>query len=189
MKRLFVLAAGVLVFAAPSAYAVTITVDTTADAVGVDTHCSLREAVRSANLDAAQFSGAGECANGSGGDTVVLGEGTFTRTLAMPGEDTNESGDLDVTTVVTLKGAGASLTTIDAGGKDRVIDVRPSGALTLQGVTITGGRAPDGGNGGASGFGGDGGPSSIGGNGFGGTGDAGESGGGIRNAGALTVVD
>src|SRR5215207_1645974 len=188
MRRLLVLAAGVLVLGPSAARAATITVDTTLDVVMSDGDCSLREAITSANLDAAQFSGAGECASGSGGDTVMLGTGTFTRSLAMTGENTNGSGDLDVTSALTIQGAGAALTTVDAGAKDRVIDVLASGNLTIRGVTITGGRAPDGLAAGGSGFGGNGGPSSIGGNGFGAGGDPGESGGGIRNAGTLVIL-
>ena len=72
--------------------------------------------------------------------------------LALAGaarDDANVSGDLDVTSVVTIQGAGASLTTIDANGVDRAIDVRAGAALTVTGVTITGGRAPNGGAGAA----------------------------------------
>ena len=42
MKRLLVLAAGILVLA-PGARAATITVDITGDVVATDMHCSLRE--------------------------------------------------------------------------------------------------------------------------------------------------
>ncbi len=42
---------------------------------------------------------------------------------------------------VTIAGAGAA-TTIDANGIDRVLDVLPGATLTLQNLTITGGKLP-----------------------------------------------
>jgi CSLREA domain-containing protein len=192
MKRLLVLAAGVVAIAAPAASAATITVDITTDTVTADQHCSLREAVNSANNDST--SGGAECAKGSGADTIVLAAGPAYMLAGAARENANVSGDLDVTSVVTIQGAGASLTTIDANHADRAIDVQASGNLTIQGVTITGGLAPNGLNTGISGSGADGvdsttGAGSKGGNGGGSPGDPGESGGGIRNAGTLTILD
>lgn len=161
-----------LVAAAPAA-AATITVNTTADTVGADNQCSLREAISAANSDSAPFVGLGECAAGSGGDTVVLPVGTFTLGIGGPSDDTNSAGDLDLLGgQLTIAGAGAALTAIDANQIDRALDVRPGTTATIGDVTITGGRAPNGSNG----------PSGT-------AGVAGGDGGGIRNAGVLTVLD
>ena len=132
------LAAGVL--AAPAG-AATIGV-TTQDDLFAPTGgaCSLREAIQAANTDAA-FGG---CGAGSGADTVDIPAGVYAFT--RPGiDDTNFSGDLDVSADLTIAGAGASATTIDAKGIDRVLEVRPGRVVTISGVTITGGHAPNGG--------------------------------------------
>ena len=189
MRRVLALAAGLLMAAAPAAPAATINVDTRDDGVSNDGHCSLREAISSANLDSAPFNGPGECQAGSGADTVVLADGAPFTLSGAARDDANASGDLDVTSTVTLQGAGASLTTVDANGVDRVIDVLGAGNLTLQGVTITGGRAPVGLNAGSTSTGSAGAPASKGGDAAGGTGNPGESGGGVRSAGTLTVLD
>lgn len=87
-------------------------------------------------------------------DPVVVGldEGTFSLTLAGAGEDDNETGDLDVSSPLTIIGAGAGLSHIDGNDLDRVFDVRPGvlddGELTLFGVTVLDGTAPAGENGG-----------------------------------------
>src|SRR5689334_6861016 len=121
MRRLLVLAAGVLTVGAASARAATIDVTVAADAVAADGRCSLREAITAANTDAAVFPDAGECPAGQFADTIVLPAGTFTLAIAGTGEDANASGDLDVLSALTLVGAGAGATTIDADGKDRVL--------------------------------------------------------------------
>lgn len=173
MRRLLVLAAGVLLATGPAAGAATIAVDTTADAITADGHCSLREAIVAANTDNSPNSGAGECPRGDGADTITLGPGSFEFTRAGAGEDLAATGDLDITGPTTITGAGALLTTIDAKQLDRVIDVLNGGSLTLSGVTVTGGKAPDGASGASSGA----------------SGSAGSDGGGIRNQGTLTLTD
>ena len=47
--------------------------------------------------------------------------GTYTLTIAGDDEDLNATGDLDVTEEITVNGAGAGTTTIDANGLDRAI--------------------------------------------------------------------
>ena len=143
MRRLLVLAAGVVGLAASPAPAATISVTTTADGQSPDGRCGLREAITSANHDAAPFPGEGECASGNGADAITIPIGTLER-AAFGADDDNLVGDLDVTSTITITGAGAALTTIDATNGDRVFDVQPTGTLTLQGMTITGGRASDG---------------------------------------------
>jgi CSLREA domain-containing protein len=183
MRRLLVLAAGVLAIGASSARAATIDVTIADDAIANDGRCSLREAVRSANLDAAPFASAGECAAGNLADTINVPAGHFT--LSIPGSDSAAAdGDLDILAELTINGAGAGTTTIDGGGIDRVLTVVTGVATTLQGLTITGGKAPDGTVGGA-----DHGLDGLGGNASGGNAGPGERGGGILSSGALTITD
>jgi CSLREA domain-containing protein len=187
MRQLLVVAAGALALCVPSASAETIDVTADDDAYAVDGKCSLREAITSANLDAAPFAGPGECANGVGGDTITVPAVHITLSQMGIKEDLNTVGDLDVLGPTVITGAGASATTVDAGGIDRVFDIGVAGTVTLQGVTITGGHAPDGGvgssdiNGVASSGNGE--PANA------GNAGNGEGGGGIRSAGTLTVVD
>lgn len=125
-----------LIGAVPPAAAASITVTTFADDLGggTDSTCSLREAIQSANGDTA-FGG---CPTGSLADTIVLATGTYVLTREGD-EEANVSGDLDVTSPITIQGAGAALTVIDgawASNTDRILDVRPMGDLTISGVTI-----------------------------------------------------
>jgi CSLREA domain-containing protein/excisionase family DNA binding protein len=110
---------GALVLA-PSAPAVaaTIGVNTTTDETVSDSHCSLREAISAANGDSK--GPGGDCAKGSGADTVELPKGHFTLDIEFPGDDSNDFGDLDIRSTVTIAGAGAGATTTDAKGIDRV---------------------------------------------------------------------
>jgi CSLREA domain-containing protein len=147
------------------ASAATISVTGTADVLGADGTCSLREAVQAANTDAA----VNECGAGSGADTVVLPAGTFALTRAGAAEDANVTGDLDVLADLTLQGAGAGRTTLDGNGLDRVLDVAAGKSLAIERLTVTGGLTEDG----AGGL----------------TPTPGGAGGGIRAAGPLTVTD
>ncbi len=122
------LAATAALTAAANAHAATFTVTRTDDPApgACDSDCSLREAVRAANA-------------GSGGDTIRLPAGAFRLTLAGAGEDAAATGDLDLTKSVTITGAGARLTTIDAAGTDRTFDVLSGVTALIADVTITGG--------------------------------------------------
>jgi len=130
-----------LLLPVPQAAAATIEVTTTTDEFadpGPGTGCSLREAVRAANIDAA-FGG---CPAGMGADTIVLGAATYTLTLPGTMDNTTATGDLDVLADLTILGQGA--TVIDGGGLDRVLHVDPvaGGAepsLTMTGLTVRGG--------------------------------------------------
>ena len=147
LARRFLLALGAtLLIAAPAAGA-DITVTTTADGLVADGQCTLREALNAARF-AAPYLG---CASGTAGpDTVVLGPGTHTISVAGD-EDGNQSGDLDVGAAQELRilGIGAGATVIDADGLDRIFDVPATTALTLDSLTLRGGRARPGGFGGA----------------------------------------
>ena len=129
------------------AVAATIVVSTRADDVTVNGNCTLREAVIAANSDAPVDA----CPAGSGADTVVLRAGAYQLTRLGNGEDASQSGDLDVRSRLTIRGAGASVTNIEAGPsddrllRDRVLHVSGVGSLTLSGVTIRGGYCAAGG--------------------------------------------
>jgi hypothetical protein len=117
--------------------------------------------------------------NASLGDAFVINipTGTYTLTLTGAGEDYNLTGDLDITHNVTIAGAGASATIINANNLDRVLDARTDNTdntdnIRISGVTIKGGHAPDGAV-----------ATSIAG------GGSGENGGGIRNTASLTLTN
>ncbi len=121
----------------------TITVSTTADDTTVNGNCTLREALIAANTDTAVDA----CPAGNGADTILLSGATYTLTIPGTIEDAAATGDLDVTSTVTIRGTGASTTIIQAGTSnpvtgacsscvDRVFDVRGGGALTVERATI-----------------------------------------------------
>ena len=118
----------------------TIPVTTTADDLAMDGNCTLREAVIAANTDLP----VDRCPAGSGADTILLPAGTYVLSLTGPGEDASQSGDLDISSDVTIRGAGAAVTYIDGGSfsepvSDRVIHILNGAGLTLSGVTVQGG--------------------------------------------------
>jgi CSLREA domain-containing protein len=132
---------------ASAAGAATITVNTIEDTVAPDGHCSLREAITSANNDQASGVTAGECAKGEGPDTIVLPAGVYKLTRFGAHEEANSTGDLDLTSAVTIQGAGSANTKIngdanDAGSaSDRVMDIHGV-RVTIEGVMIYEARAP-----------------------------------------------
>jgi CSLREA domain-containing protein len=110
---------------------VTFTVNTTVDVsdglCGV-LHCSLRDAVQSANAIL------------SGKPIINVPAGTYTLTLTGAAENYAATGDLDVNRSMTINGAGADVTLINGNGSDRVFHTR-SGEIIIAGVTIQGGQA------------------------------------------------
>jgi CSLREA domain-containing protein len=130
------LIAGLAILAslAPTAYAATIAVNTTADELNADGDCSLREAIRAANTNTAVDA----CPAGSGADIISLPAGTYQLAIAGTNEDAALTGDLDITEALTLRGAGKAVTAIDAAGLDRVFHVL-AGPTVIRGVRITGG--------------------------------------------------
>ena len=113
----------------------TITVNTTADELNADGDCSLREAIQAATTDSAVDA----CPAGSSDDTITLPAGTYTLAIAGTGEDSNATGDLDITSGLTINGAGATTTIIDGGAIDRVLHF-VSSTVEIDGVTITNGN-------------------------------------------------
>ncbi|MEZ6061670.1 MAG: hypothetical protein R3C19_15085 [Planctomycetaceae bacterium] len=85
-------------------------------------------------------------ANASPGlDVLQLAAGTYTLSLAGAFEDAAATGDLDITESIRIVGAGAGSTIIDAAALDRIFHVHPGATLSLENLTIRGGRAADGG--------------------------------------------
>ena len=127
----------------PVATAATITVTTTQDELDVDGNCSLREAIRSANLD----TGFDACPAGSGADQISLPAGTYVLSLAGPPfttEDAALSGDLDISRELTIGGAGSGTTIIDASGfpvpSDGIVEVLAGASVRMSGLTLQGSR-------------------------------------------------
>ncbi len=147
---------------ASSARAAHITVTSVADDLnlGPNGNCTLREAILAANTNAAVDA----CPAGSpGADTITLLPGTYRLTITGAGEDAGATGDLDVTEDVSIEALPGSVT-IDASALgDRVLDIAAGATVSLANLTLTGGHV---------------------------TGAPGEtvSGGGIRNAGTLTLT-
>lgn len=122
-----------------------IQVNSTADALADDGQCTLREAVIAANTDLPSGGTAGECPAGDGDDRIAVPAGTYALTIAGADEDAGETGDLDAIGTLIIEGVGARQTIIDGNGIDRVLDVRPDGhQVTLEHLTVRGGRAPNG---------------------------------------------
>ncbi len=153
-----ILAVALLLLAqAPATSAATITVTTTDDELNADGDCSLREAIQAANTDSAVDA----CSPGSGADTIVVPAGTYTLSIAGAGEDANATGDLDISADLTINGAGAATTIVQAcdssGGPctsfDRVfhvvfVAVGIAGVTIQNGNPVGGGFPPTGGGGG-----------------------------------------
>ena len=128
--------------AAPPVGAASLSVTTTNDELNSDGDCSLREAIRAANLNVPVDA----CpAGGSGLDTINLPAGTYKLSVGGANEDAAATGDLDLTGTLKLQGAGVTATIIDAQDLDRVFDVLAGATVTLSRLTIQNGTAPDGG--------------------------------------------
>jgi CSLREA domain-containing protein len=157
-----------------------LTVTTTTDeSTSGDGACSLREAI--AAVDAPGT--ATDCGTASSDtNTIALGPHTYELSIPNAAPDNNTTGDLDVlgtAGAVTVSGAGAGQTTIAATAalKDRAMSVAAGATVTLVDLSLSGGHAPDGAG------------VTTPATGDGPHGNPGESGGGILNAGSLTVLD
>ncbi|HKB38553.1 MAG TPA: CSLREA domain-containing protein, partial [Gemmataceae bacterium] len=112
----------------PAMFNVTTPVDVVDASDGV---LSLREAILEANTS-------------PNADTIILPAGTYKLTRAGAGEDEALTGDLDITDHLTISGAGAGATIVDANFLDRAFHVL-GGTVTISGVTIQHGIAGAGG--------------------------------------------
>lgn len=167
--------------------AAAITVNSTADATADDGQCTLREAIASATNDAPSGAAPGECAAGSGDDTITI---SATGTINLTGMLTIASTNMSII------GPGSNLLTVrrDTGGEYRIFFINAA-TVSMSGMTITNGRVNVGG-----GVGGgliNGGTTTLTdvvvtgnrtGNGFAGAPDGGHAG-GINNSGILTMTD
>jgi ELWxxDGT repeat protein/predicted outer membrane repeat protein len=80
----------------------------------------------------------------SGAQTINLPAGTYRLTLGGMNEDGAATGDLDINGSLSIVGAGASQTIIDATGlNDRIFDMKSGWTTQLQDLTIKGGRISD----------------------------------------------
>lgn len=118
----------------------TITVTTVQDELNSSPPCSLREAIQSANQNAA----VGGCTAGSGSDVIILPAGVYRLTLAGV-DDANALGDLDIFPAIegealAIQGAGAASTMVDGNAIDRVFHLGRFGELRLAGLTVQNGR-------------------------------------------------
>ena len=118
----------------------TLAVDTTTDVVdgttssitdllanrGADGFISLREAIIAAN-------------NTAGADVISLGDGIYDLTITGDAEEAAETGDLDITSDITIIGTGAESTTISGAMADRIFEVTAGNSLTLQNLSVRGG--------------------------------------------------
>ena len=147
-RILAILAALALVAQAPAAVSAEITVTDFDDSID-DTNgsCTLREAIRSANADAAVDA----CGAGDGSDTILLAAGTYTLELVNgTDEDASLDGDLDVTSELLIRGISPAYTVIDGvsgESKERVLHILGSQEAIIRALRVTGGNA-DGGDGG-----------------------------------------
>jgi CSLREA domain-containing protein len=126
------------------AHAATLTVTTTTDELNSDGDCSLREAIRAANLDQRVDA----CPRGSGADTITIPGGEYILSRAGQDEDASRTGDLDIASNLTLIGASTSKTSIDGNALDRVMQIQAGAIVTVSHVIIRNGRVEGAQNGG-----------------------------------------
>ena len=115
-----------------------LTVNSVADNVTADDgFVTLREAITAANNDG--LTDLGEQA--AGADTIVFDSNVFNtpQTIQL------NSGQLGISSELTISGTGADQLTVDAQGNSRVLQVSGSGDAIISGLTITGGSANSGG--------------------------------------------
>ncbi|MEE8524562.1 MAG: choice-of-anchor Q domain-containing protein, partial [Thermoanaerobaculia bacterium] len=89
--------------------------------------CSLRAAIQETNALA-------------GPNKIFVPAGKYVLTIAGF-EDAAAAGDLDITSDLTIGGAGAPSTIVDAGGVDVVFHIQPPTTVEIASMTITGGSA------------------------------------------------
>ena len=136
MNLKLIIALAALIIAPQIAAAATITVDSTAQEEPFvnDGDCTLGEAIKAANDDAA----VDNCPTGSGDDVIEL-DGTATYTLT-DNVGITSTGTPEVTSTITINGNGATLERDAASPTDfRLFRLDTTGALTVNDLTISGG--------------------------------------------------
>ena len=131
----------VLLGAARSSQAATITVTRADDAFGTGDGVTLREALLAANSNASVD---GSVA-GSGADTIVFDPVVF----ATPQTLTLTGGWLPISSDVTINGPGAAKLTISGRYANRIFDINSGATATISGLTLTKGSGNTGNGGGA----------------------------------------
>jgi hypothetical protein len=94
--------------------------------------CTLRAAISEAN-------------EWPGADTIILPAGAYTHSIDASTENNNAAGDWDISSDITIVGAGRDTTILQAGANyneasERVLEVLFGGSLTLSNVTVRYGR-------------------------------------------------
>jgi CSLREA domain-containing protein len=120
------------------AWAVTIQVTTSADENGTNAgHCSLREAVQSANINLP----VGGCLAGEASvrDRIELAASTNGNAILL------NAGTISVTSDVEIVGNGATQTIVDGGGSVQPFIVNGGATAVFQDLAIANGRAINGG--------------------------------------------
>jgi CSLREA domain-containing protein len=100
--------------------------------------CTLRAAVQEANA-------------AGGANTIFIPPGRYRLKIppaveaGFAGQDDAGAGDLDITGMLTIRGAGARKTIVDGGGLDRVFSIANNATASISDLTLTGGDATGGG--------------------------------------------
>jgi CSLREA domain-containing protein len=116
-----------------------IAVTTTADSLAVDGECSLREAVLAANAGAEV-----DTCDGRGDTPEILLQPGQVYLLSLKGADGPEAGDLDLLAGMAITGDPANPAVISAEGLgDRVLHINADAPVTLTGLEVRGGTAPE----------------------------------------------
>ena len=106
--------------------------------------CSLREAIAAVNSPGVRT----PCGRaGRSSNTIVLRAGRYRLSVRPSDTDDNRSGDLNITRArnLTIVGAGSVKTVIDASGlSDRVLSITSGARVTLSRLAIHGGHASSG---------------------------------------------
>jgi hypothetical protein len=90
--------------------------------------CTLRAAVQLANSTA------------NTADTLTLPAGAYKLDHTGPNENAASTGDLDITSPITINGTDKTTTIIDGNATDRVFHIQSGGNLTLQNLTVRNGK-------------------------------------------------
>jgi CSLREA domain-containing protein len=131
-----------LALAGPAGAAtINVTTETDEYGGGPGTGCSVREAIRAANMNA-RFGG---CPKGAGpSDTIRIPAGTYPIQIAPTSSDIpnpDEEGDLNVTTRMSIIGTGRSATKLDGADLDRLFYVNAgTNRVTFSNLTIQHGQ-------------------------------------------------
>ena len=123
----------------PTPGGASIVVDSLADNTTTDGECTLREAISAANTDTG-----GDCAAGTGNDSITFAPGLFSLsergTELVPQSIVLAGSELAITQNVNIDGPGAGLLTIDGGaGSNRVFGIY-NPTVSISELTITGGN-------------------------------------------------